>query len=234
MRWTSIRVPAVSLVLAMNAGVASADLIPVDFSGQFNMPLNAAFLANGGTFPTGPQVLGGVPFNMGGSSNLDTPWAWNAQFAPDAPNAPGARVLNIPVNQFGVTDAYTLINTYWGTPGPVSYLSVTFIGISNVQEFKLYGNEDIRDYNQWVWTNTINGTTSVEVFNNGIGQRIDRQHYVLSPGFATDTLLSVLIVDTGAETFQRGFIAGLTVNVPTPAGAGLLALGAFGWSRRRR
>jgi MYXO-CTERM domain-containing protein len=101
----------------------------------------------------------------------------------------------------------------------------------------LIGNADIRDHNANAYTNLINGTTTINVFDNGVGQRVDRQVFALPASFATDTLLSVRFDDYGADNVQRIFVAGLTLEqaVPAPGAgpvlAGLLALTAL---RRRR
>jgi tetrahydromethanopterin S-methyltransferase subunit C len=73
------------------------------------------------------------------------------------------------------------------------------------------------------------------VFDNGLGQRVDRQEFVLPASFANDTLVSVRFDDYGADNVQRVFLAGLTleVGVPAPGAASLLA-GILGLAVLRR
>lgn len=223
---------AASTVLAVVVGSAGAQLITVDFSSQFNMSHNESLLANGGTFPTGDTTSLGVPFALGGDANVNTPWAWNAHYA--APNG-GTATLTVDVNQFGVTKAYSLINTYWGEAGPASYTSITFTATNGVSYTKdLIGDVDIRDYNQNTWTNGINGTTSREWWSNGFGQRLDMQEYVLPAEFANETLLTISVTDIGRADFHRAFVGGLTVSVPAPSTACAVFAGLGLVARRRR
>ncbi|MDX2018035.1 MAG: hypothetical protein SFY95_10410 [Planctomycetota bacterium] len=225
------------LGLALAAGVcasAHAQYTTLDFSSQFNISRSGALIANGPTYPFGAQTFAGVPFAMGGTANAGDLWAWGALLNQDSSVAGGTRTLEIDVNVFGVREAYTLINTHWGQSGPNSYLSVTFIGDSTTEEFQLVGNTNIRDYNQFNWTNQINNTTTVEVWNNGRGQRLDMQTFALDEGFATQTLRKIRIVDTGAWDFQRAIVAGATVFVPSPGAAALLGLAGLTAMRRRR
>lgn len=222
---------AMPLVVGVFSGAASAQFVQLDFSAQFNMPRDAEFLANGDTFPYGMNERLGVPFNMGGTADPSDLWGWNAYFAVTG----GEAVLTVPVNEYGVTRVYSLINTYWGAAGPDSFASITFDATGGLSWTKdLVGNEDIRDYNQAVWTNSINGTTTREWFNNGIGQRLDMQQYDLPAAFASETLVSITIRDIGEAFFQRSFVTGLTVEIPSPgAGAMLVLAGTLGLRRRR-
>jgi hypothetical protein len=67
-------------------------------------------------------------------------------------------------------------------------------------------------YNSDGWQNTINNTTTVQVWTNGLGQRLDRQEYVLPQAFAGKVLTSVTITDKGNEVFSRAILAALTVS----------------------
>jgi hypothetical protein len=223
---------------ALTSTVAMGAYIPVDFTAQVNMSRFDALVANGSTFPAGAQTFSGVPFAMAGETSPSDPWAWNAHVAALAAGGDVGQTVSvtIPVNQFGVTDAYTLMSTYWGQGGPASYVSLTFTATNGVAAtVPLIGNSDIRDYNQFFWTNSLNNVTSIEVLNNGLGQRVDMQRFALPSAFANETLLSITITDTGARNFQRAFISGLTVQIPSPAplalAGGFVALTCF---RRRR
>lgn len=188
---------------------AQAQYVTVDFSPQFNMSRGYALLGNGATFPYGDQTYNGVPMALGGGPDVNTPWAWTAQEV--SGNNP--HVLTVAVGAYGVTRGYSLMNTLWGQSGPNSYLSIQFNATGGVtQTFNLVGNEDVRDYNQYIWTNSINGTSTIQVWNNGLGQRLDMQTYVLDSAFANQTLTSIVVTDTGNGNFQRSLLAGLTLE----------------------
>jgi hypothetical protein len=75
---------------------------------------------------------------------------------------------------------------------------------------------NIRDYNNDGNTNTIDDTTTVQVWDNGLGQRLDRQQYILPAAFASQVLNSVTITDTGHEGTgtdgSRAVFAAITVS----------------------
>ena len=229
----------VSVVSALSlSSAALAQYVPVDFSSQFNGSRNDAFLANGGTFPTGPQLFthntDQVPVNMGGVGDLNTPWAWFANSAANGGPAPVALTVN--TNIANVTSVFTMINTFWGANGNPPFASITFNATNAVtQTFSLIGNDNIRDYNQFVWTNVINNTNTREIFNNTFGQRLDMQRFDLSAAFATETLTSIVLNDAGFANFQRSFISGITaLQIPAPTAAAALTLAGLAAARRRR
>lgn len=214
------------------AAASMGQFVTVDFSSQFNMSRNHPYLANGGAMPYGNQTFNGVPMAMGGDANIDTLWAWTGLGL----SQEVTQILHVDTNIAGARNVYSMINTFWGQGGPNSYLSVTFNATGGVSHtFQLLGNTDIRDYNNWVWTNTINNTTTVEVWNIGNGQqRLDMQKFALDSAFWNQTLTSIEIVDSGGFEFQRAIVMGLTVEVPAPATASLLALTGLVAARRRR
>jgi hypothetical protein len=59
---------------------------------------------------------------------------------------------------------------------------------------------------------SINDTTTTLAWDNGMGQRLDRQEYILPPASANQVLTSVTITDTGNELFSRAIFAGMTVS----------------------
>ncbi len=238
-----------SIVIAITGTAARGDLVPVNFSGQANthlqdFPEPVPFSYTGGidlpNADTGSLTLGGIPFVIP-TNGLN---GWNSYNAP----GPNPIVLDIPVNIFNATTVYTLINTYWGEPGPDSYAKIEFFGTGGAYyEKDLIGGVDIRNYNveapaTAAWTQTINGTTTTEVlsYNSfGLGQRLDMQTFVLPASFEGQTLDEIQLTDTGGATlFQRLLLSGVTVqSVPEPSslllfGTELLALA--GYVRRRR
>lgn len=214
------------------SGEARANFVALDLSPYYNS--TAGNYINGTTYPTGNQTYGGVPFIMPASAAANAPYAWNANFAAGA----NPRVLEIAVGVFGVDVAYTIMNTFWGQ-AQSGLIAVEFVGSDTAfQSFDLVGNNQIRDYNQAVWTNSINGTTTTQAFSNGLGQRLDRQMYDLSDDFLDETLDLIRIIDNGAVNFSRAFIVAATVQqIPEPSAALMLGLGLVvtaGAARRLR
>lgn len=224
-----------AILAAASASTVLADFQVIDIDAHRNGGRDNSLLANGGSLPVGNQTFGGVPFDMGGGPNISDTWAYYAHL--DAGSGPGTAIEAFDINVFGVTNVYTLMSTFWGQAGPNSYVSVTFNGSAGATAtFNLVGNVDIRDYNfNPMWTTTINGTTTTEVFNNGAGQHVDRQQFALPAAFASQTLTQMIITDTGRPDFQRMFMTGLTVEtIPAPAGLALVGLGLTAAARRRR
>ncbi len=104
------------------------------------------------------------------------------------------------VGAYGVTSVFTVINRMWGWAGPDAYLYITFTGSGGATEtVPLVGDVRVRDYNNDGNTNTINNTSTVQVWDNGLGQRLHRQEFLLPAAFSTQILTSVTITDTGNE-----------------------------------
>lgn len=230
-----MKLVCIAAILAASASAALADFQVIDIDSHRNGGRDNTLLANGGNLPIGNQTFAGVPFDMGGGPSLSDPLAYYAHV--DAGGISGTVVEAFDINVFGVTDVYTLMSTFWGQAGPNAYISVTFNGSAGASaSFLLVGNVDIRDYNfNPTYTTLINGTTTVEVFNNGQGQHVDRQQFALPAAFASQTLTQMIITDTGGPNFQRMFMTGLTVEtIPAPAGLALLGMGLAAAARRRR
>ena len=115
----------------------------------------------------------------------------------------------------GVTSAFTALNNFWGRPGPQAYLYITF-NWSNGTTYTqpLVGNVNVRDYNNDGNTNSINNTTTIQVWDNGLGQRLDRQEYIFPTDLAGQVLTSVTLTDTGnqGEGNSRAVFSALTVS----------------------
>jgi hypothetical protein len=199
------------IAVAFAAVSARAGEIPIDVSGLVDEPWAASVcgggIINGDTFPTGTQNFGGVPFAIStGPNNY-----WSGATVADC--GAGTVRLTIPVGVQGVTSVFTLLNTGWGQPGPSAYLYVTFTGSAGATATQpLVGGVNVRDYNNDGYQNTINNTSTVQAWTNGDGQRLDRQEYILPAAFASQTLTSVTITDTGNQNFSRAVFSALTVS----------------------
>ncbi len=193
------------------AASARAGEIPINLIGLVNEPWTfpgpGAYIFNGDTFSAGSQNFGGVPFAIPASPNN----YWNGGAA--AEMGPGTVSVTVPVGVPGVTSAFTLLNTMWSQPGPNACVYITFTGSRGATAtVPLVGGVNVRDYNNDGGQNTINNTSTIQAWTNGIGQRLDRQEYILPIAFAGQTLASVTITDTGNEDFSRVAFAGLTVS----------------------
>jgi hypothetical protein len=213
-----------SIVGPASAIQLSVDLTPV---------ANADWRIWGPEYPLGTTTLGGVEFAIPSIG----PNTWSSEYA-----GAGYHQLTVDIGVFGVSKAYTLINTTWGKVGG-PYLSLEFYGDGGAYYKKdLYGDVDVRDYMQSTWTNTINGTTTTEVFSglrlhDGIWKayRADMQTIALPDAFSSQTLLRMVLTDSGDIGFQRGQLSGMTVEaVPEPATVLAVALGLGAALARRR
>ena len=222
--------------------------VPVDFSSQANftwagvdsVPGEPSGIRLPGA-PTGSVTLGGIPFNI--KSNASGYQAWHGDVA--ANGGTGLYSITMPVDVNAATDVYTLINTWQGQNGTNTYAWLIITGSAGATYTDyLVGGSDIRDYNNAGWDNSINGTTTVNVFNCpvdnwGLAGRLDMQHVTLPAAFANQTLTTIQLVDDGGPNFQRVVLDGVTVaSVPEPSTLLLLVVGAVGllgyaWRRRK-
>jgi hypothetical protein len=183
-------------------------------------------------YPEGQVTLGGIPFDIekvGGNN------AWNAE----AVSGPYPHILDIPLNIRHAEQVQTLINTFYGQPGPQSYITLEFFGTGGAYFRKdLIGNVDVRDHFYSFWTNSINGTTTTNVFSTGGGflqeSRLDKQQIILPSIFEEQSLTEFRLTSTGGPLISDASIQGLTVvtadaqSVPEPCSLILSCLGALG------
>jgi hypothetical protein len=205
------------LVVSLACSRAVADTCyQVGFSDQANFSWGSS--GDLPMAPVGMATLGGVPFNI--ESNTAGNQAWAAAIAIRAANGgtdPGGVVsIGIPVNTYGATHVYTLINSFGGMAGPDAYAWLTFTGSSGANYTKLLvGNSDIRDYLAGTYTNSINGSTTINVFNGTTGTnypgRLDMQDIQLPAAFATQTLTQITLVDNGGPN-QRVVLDGVNIK----------------------
>jgi hypothetical protein len=203
---------------AVSTTAAAEMFTPVDLTPHLNGRLQDRQPA----FPEGDVVLGGVPFHI--------PVGVNNEWRHAIHSYGTTLTVDVPVNVYGVTAAYTLINSDWGarTGG---WMKVEFFGSDGAYAMRdLIGGSDLRDWNGW-WTNTINGVTTVNVRtvptgHDGDPDYLDMQIYALPPDFQDETLSLMRITDAGVEFTHSGILSGLTV-IPEPAGLTLLLAGGL-------
>lgn len=203
---------------------------PVDISSHFNWRIQT-LLGQAPSFPDGPVEFNGVRFDRPASGDN----SWNERYAVGGTSA-GLLTFDIVVGVFGVTDVFTLINTMGGEQVAGTLATLEFHGSGGaVFQYQLDGNDDIRDYFFGEYTNTINGTSTVNVFGAGSGiydaVRLDMQTIVLPAEFSNQTLDFIRVLDNGgtAETgYQRLIISGVTVEatggIPEPSLALVLGI----------
>lgn len=223
------------IVLAAVCGRVQGELFTaVDISSI----VNARLQVTNADFPSGAVTLGGVPFVIGSVGN---------NYYYSAPgNISGPTSVDIGINLTGVTGMHTLINTAWGENAAGTFASLAFNYSDSTSFIKtLDGNSDIRDFYDNVFTNSINGTTTQNVFltdtdgaSGGNQYRLDKQFIDLS-AFSSKTLVSMTLTDNGGTNFQRTFLSGVTAEsitaVPEPSSL-TMAMGAVAclvlWRRR--
>lgn len=201
------------LTNAFIAATANAQFVTVDLATLRNVGPPGI---NPTTHPTGPQEYGCVPFAMPASAATDQLYMWWAGVGP----GPNPVTLSIPLSLAGVDKVYTIMNTAWGSATP-NLLFIDFIGSGGaMQTFELRGNRDIRDHHTNFFTNAINNTTTVNAWENGLGQRLDRQAFDLSADFLDETLVTIRIRDFGGTNFSRAFIVAVTAELGQPTTPG--------------
>lgn len=203
--------PNIGLLLQADVtGAAYAKYKTVDFSNQFNFNISTnTFGLQFVNCPTGNVTFNGIPFILYPWSNTYT--GWNAINA----TGPDPRKLFIPVNEDGVVAINLLANTYYGVPGPTSYVSVSFwANGGEVYKKDLIGDQDIRDYNAAQFTNQINNVSTINAWLSPNRQnRLDNVRIQMPSPTRID---SIVINDHGGNG-QRIFILGATVE-KTPLG----------------
>jgi hypothetical protein len=76
--------------------------------------------------------------------------------------------MDISLSVAGVTAVYALMNTLYGQPD-VANATVIFQGAQGTQKsFKMIGNKNIRDFNNWIFTNEIDGRRTQEWWTNNL------------------------------------------------------------------
>ena len=149
--------------------------------------------------------------------------------------------LDIPVNVFGTTKVYTLINSAYGTYGATNG-KVEFYGSDGgYYEVFLVQGTNIRDHHNNGYNNTIDGSTAVEAFyDTAAGVRLDMQIYTLPSTFADETLETIRIYSpdstsgTGIPFIAAATVETTSTTVPVPGAMALVVLGVGAVAGLRR
>jgi len=220
--------------LALVFSNAAWSYTTVDLSAVANARFSTSGFINGSTYPSdasGVVTLDGVPYLLPASGN----YMWHSELAGGA----NPRTVAIDVDVFGVESVYTLMGTWWGEKSSGAFATIEFFGDAGAYfQVELDGGAQIRDYNyNPTYTTSLDASVTKEIWNNGSGQHIDRQLFVLPTIFHTQTLDSIKVSDSGNNGFQRSFLAAVTVSpVPEPEAYALMlaGLGFMAIAIRRR
>jgi hypothetical protein len=210
------------LTMCLGTGLANAAQKKVSISSFVNNSWCGEALISCSTFPYGTKHYDGVTYSILGTKKGTANDAW---FAADAAgHGSGTVSITIPVNVAKVKTVYTLMNTEWGSTQS-GLISITFTGSGGATwTYELAGGTNVRDYNNGNFTNTcvcqlpggVGQSATINAWTNPDGQRLDEQVYELPAAFATQTLESITITDSGDENVQRAILAAITVSTTGP------------------
>ena len=204
MRFAGVLVGVITTTLASGAQSA-ASLASVDFSAcanvvaSFGQPVGAS----AGNALTNFSKL---KFTLIDPTAADNVWAGT-----------NGGSIDIKVSIASPIAVYMLMNTFYGQ-GAIVNGTVTFKGTNKTHRFfKLTGNANIRDYNNWVWTNVINGTTAQEWWTNNLNpqpqdqsKRVDAHRFNLGTTFTGQTLTDIVVTapsNAGANYMEPALFA---------------------------
>jgi hypothetical protein len=182
-------------------------------------------------YPSSSMTLAGVPFAFQEDAQHNTIF-YGGNLA-----SPSDATLTIPVNVFGVTAAYTLINSAYGAQNSLVG-RVTFEGSGGLSySVDLIEGVNVRDhyYGGYVNTTTDPSVTQAVFGNPAPGNaHYDMQTFLLPSAFQTATLQDILFTSLSVGTPNpngKALIAGATVASAggVPDGGSTIALLSFGF-----
>lgn len=199
-----LRSPVLAALLAFVFATAQATptptLVAIDFSACANAPADV-----GGPVGTSTGNAGTHLSNL--SFTLLDPVLGNNVWVGGA----GAKLV-IKLSVPSPNGVYLLMNTLYGQSGIVN-ATVKFKGSGGAKSsFKRVGNQTLRDFNNWVFTNELNSNTvqpwwtnNPDPHPNDQTHRIDAHKFDLSATFASQTLKQIEIdapADAGPNYMQ--------------------------------
>ena len=247
MRYAFCFVAPTLFALAVCVANAHADTvtdITIPYGGGTANPAGSwATQINGGSIVAAPKAGNtgtGITFaNWSGSFNeIDNGTSRTFTFTP------------VPLNT--TAEVHSLLNTFYGSTANEG--TVTFTNDAGSQvSYGLVGDQTIRDYNNNVYTDDLLGynteaglgaVTAANWWNNGQGQRLDVQTFVLPSSWAGTDLSSITLADPansgGIDILSALQVDDVTAPMPTvtpePGSLWLLGTGclaAGGLTRRR-
>jgi len=228
-----------------SAGILAFEIIDIKSLGMGNGSFSGIGPVTPGAVPYGsPTFLNGVPFII----TQDNGQVWHAAWAAGGDGS-GDVTVTFPIVANDIYGFYTVANTYWGVAGTFTKYRFNFAGDGDANtpdfyETLLTNGTHLRDFNRFttIFQNTINGTTTVQVFQDPVEQtQLDRQWIDLqAAGFGGRNLTSFTITDTGGWGESRVFLVAATAQtgaagmVPEPSALSLIAVGLGGLAMLRR
>jgi gliding motility-associated-like protein len=186
--------------LILKSKYSQISLVPINNFDWHNYNVNNSNRSF--NIPLGSVVFNSIPFYIEPQGNN----AWNAHYGNTNPT--------LSINKSNIKSAYFLINTFWGpTNGQYSKITFNFSDGSSFDKLLISG-VDCRDFLNNTWANTINNTSTVNVFTNSTNgvNRLDMMKIDLPSHFQNKTLSQIAFLDYGGNTVSRLIITGVTLE----------------------
>jgi len=194
---------AFSIILVQ---IVRADSTPIDISGLVNSDLTT--YSGGGNYPQhgGVLTVNGVAFNLATiGQGADT------AVIQSSPNDGVAQTYSIPIGLFGVTSAYTLINSAFGDCNQ-NIGELDFIGSSTTVQYLLTEGTNVRDHFDGSFCNMVTNIAGTAYFGGGM-DRLDMQSVDLT-ALGSQTLQRIDFKSYGDGWGGAPFLAALTLDAP--------------------